>query len=137
VRFVVARLQEVLTCSDAGLRSRSDRHSGVEVPDAGLFLLILAALARRRSTHEARRFTCTCILEEKEIGARGTRMSSKIGRRLKYEQDKIDRVSLYMYPHLREKLNDKHDGGGGDQIRHGQGWLDLSRGRTCSSHSGS
>jgi hypothetical protein len=65
VRFIVARLREVLTCSDAGLRRRSDRHGGVEVPDAGLFLLMLAALARRRFTHEAQRFTCTCILEEK------------------------------------------------------------------------
>jgi hypothetical protein len=53
MRFVVARLQEVLTCSDAGLRRRSDRHGGAEVPDAGLFLLMLAALARRRFTHEA------------------------------------------------------------------------------------
>jgi hypothetical protein len=79
-RFAITRLQEIQVSSGARLKRRNRstrrrRSAGRRVPPG-------ACCPRRCSMHEAR--TLQCIPEEEEISAQGTRMGSRIERRLDF-----------------------------------------------------
>jgi hypothetical protein len=95
-RFIITRLQEIQVSSSARLkrRNRSTRwrkSDGRRVPPG-------ACCPRRWSMHEAR--TLQCIPEEEKINAQGTRMSSRIERRLDFTA-------------AMEEMASRHCGGGG------------------------